>query len=125
MKPRDHACGFLATLLPGDRCLTERCCTQTMPHGSAASCPSTSIREPAMRTNPSGFDAPHAEPSLRTAEVARALGVSPRAIRTWADEGKIACYRTFGGHRLFTASEVRRVLASWSGGSGSCIDESG
>jgi hypothetical protein len=51
--------------------------------------------------------------------------VSPRAIRTWADEGKIACYRTFGGHRLFTASEVRRVLASWSGGSGSCIDESG
>ncbi len=78
-----------------------------------------------MRTNPSSFDAPHAEPSLRTAEVARALGVSPRAIRTWADEGKIACYRTFGGHRLFTASEVRRVLASWSGGSGSCIDESG
>lgn len=77
-----------------------------------------------MRTNPASFDAPHAEPSLRTAEVARALGVSPRAIRTWADEGKIACYRTFGGHRLFTASEVRRVLASWSGGSGSCIDES-
>ena len=69
-----------------------------------------------MRTNPSSFDAPHAEPSLRTAEVARALGVSPRAIRTWADEGKIACYRTFGGHRLFTASEVRRVLASWGGG---------
>ena len=51
--------------------------------------------------------------------------MSPRAIRTWADEGKIACYRTFGGHRLFTASEVRRVLASWSGGSGSDMDESG
>src|SRR5207253_5456405 len=84
--------------------------------------PSTSIREPAMRTNPSSFDAPHAEPSLRTAEVARALGVSPRAIRTWADEGKIACYRTFGGHRLFTASEVRRVLASWSGGAGCSPD---
>jgi excisionase family DNA binding protein len=76
-----------------------------------------------MRTNPSNFDFPHSEPSLRTAEVARALGVSPRAIRTWADEGKIACYRTFGGHRLFTASEVRRVLASWGGGSGSGIDE--
>src|SRR2546427_13153418 len=89
-----------------------------MPHGNAASRPSTSTWEPAMRTNPSSFDAPHAEPSLRTAEVARALGVSPRAIRTWADEGKIACYRTFGGHRLFTASEVRRVLASWSGGAG-------
>lgn len=70
-----------------------------------------------MRTNPSNVDFPYTEPSLRTAEVARALGVSPRAIRTWADEGKIACYRTFGGHRLFTASEVRRVLASWGGGS--------
>src|SRR5258708_18112726 len=87
-----------------------------MPHGVPLHVPSTSIREPAMRTNAASFDAAHAEPSLRTAEVARALGVSPRAIRTWADEGKIACYRTFGGHRLFTASEVRRVLASWSGG---------
>ena len=70
-----------------------------------------------MRTNPSNFEFPQPEPSLRTAEVARALGVSARAIRTWADEGKIACYRTFGGHRLFAASEVRRVLASWGGGS--------
>jgi excisionase family DNA binding protein len=68
-----------------------------------------------MRTNPSNFEFPQPEPSLRTAEVARALGVSARAIRTWADEGKIACYRTFGGHRLFAASEVRRVLASWGG----------
>jgi excisionase family DNA binding protein len=53
------------------------------------------------------------EPSLRTAEVARALGVSARAVRTWADEGKISCWRTFGGHRLFAVSEVCRVLASW------------
>ncbi|HEU5003750.1 MAG TPA: helix-turn-helix domain-containing protein [Actinomycetota bacterium] len=57
---------------------------------------------------------PSAEPALRTAEVAKALGVSARAVRTWADEGKIACYRTFGGHRLFAVSEVGRVLASWS-----------
>ena len=75
-----------------------------------------------MRTNPSNFEFPQPEPSLRTAEVARVLGVSARAIRTWADEGKIACYRTFGGHRLFTASEVRRVLASWGGGSMAGID---
>jgi excisionase family DNA binding protein len=53
---------------------------------------------------------PIAEPTYRTAEVARALGVSPRAIRVWADAGKIRCYRTFGGHRIFPASEVRRVL---------------
>ena len=77
-----------------------------------------------MRTNPQSFDFPHTEPSLRTAEVARALGVSARAIRTWADEGKIACYRTFGGHRLFTASEVRRVLASWGGSAEPGMDDS-
>lgn len=58
------------------------------------------------------------EPPMRTAEVARALGVSARAVRSWADDGKIACYRTFGGHRLFAASEVRRVLASWEGREG-------
>ena len=52
----------------------------------------------------------HPEPTMRTAEVARALGVSPRAIRIWADAGKIQCYRTFGGHRLFPLSEVRRVI---------------
>jgi excisionase family DNA binding protein len=60
----------------------------------------------------SEIDIPEPEPPLRTAEVARVLGVSARAIRTWADDGKIACYRTFGGHRLFNVSEVRRVLAS-------------
>lgn len=59
------------------------------------------------------IDMPRSEPALRTAEVARALGVSARAVRTWADDGKIACYRTFGGHRLFNVSEVRRVLACW------------
>jgi excisionase family DNA binding protein len=51
------------------------------------------------------------EPTLRTAEVARLLGVSPRAIRLWADAGRIECYRTLGGHRLFPASEVTRVVA--------------
>lgn len=66
-----------------------------------------------MSDSLSRMDMPTPEPALRTAEVAKALGVSARAVRTWADEGKIACYRTFGGHRLFSVSEVRRVLASW------------
>lgn len=52
---------------------------------------------------------PAAERNLKTAEVARVLGVSVRAVRAWADAGKIACYRTFGGHRLFPLSEVERV----------------
>ena len=59
------------------------------------------------------IEMPSMEPALRTAEVAKVLGVSARAVRTWADEGKIACYRTFGGHRLFAVSEVNRVLMSW------------
>jgi excisionase family DNA binding protein len=61
---------------------------------------------------------PSAEPTLRTAEVARVLGVSPRAVRAWADAGRITCYRTFGGHRLFPVSEVRRVLAKLRGEAG-------
>jgi excisionase family DNA binding protein len=38
------------------------------------------------------------------------MRVSTRVIRKWADAGKIECYRTIGGHRLFPISEVRRVL---------------
>ena len=51
------------------------------------------------------------ETLLRTSEVARRLGVSSRTIRLWSDAGKIACRRTFGGHRLFAESEIDRVLA--------------
>ena len=69
-----------------------------------------------MRANPFNVELPDPEPALRTAEVARVLGVSPRAVRTWADEGKIACYKTFGGHRLFAVSEVKRVLDHWGQG---------
>lgn len=58
---------------------------------------------------------PIPEPNLRTAEVARILGVSPRAVRNWADAGRIACYRTFGGHRIFPVSEVRRVVGELRG----------
>jgi excisionase family DNA binding protein len=50
------------------------------------------------------------EPLMKTAQVAKALGVSPRAVRDWADAGWMKCYRTFGGHRLFPLSEVRRAL---------------
>lgn len=53
---------------------------------------------------------PDPEQTLRTGDVARALGVSPRAVRAWADAGKISCYRTFGGQRLFPVSEVLRVV---------------
>lgn len=53
---------------------------------------------------------PELEPILRTGQVAKAMRVSTRVIRKWADAGMIDCYRTIGGHRLFPISEVRRVL---------------
>ncbi len=47
---------------------------------------------------------------FRTSEVAVILRVSTRAVRSWADEGKLRCIRTKGGHRLFPASTVREAL---------------
>lgn len=47
---------------------------------------------------------------FRTSEVATILRVSVRAVRSWADAGKLACVRTEGGHRLFPASGVRDAL---------------
>jgi excisionase family DNA binding protein len=47
---------------------------------------------------------------FRTGEVATILRVSPRAVRAWADSGRIACERREGGHRLFPAAAVRDAL---------------
>jgi len=47
---------------------------------------------------------------LRTGEVAVLFRVTSRAVRSWADAGKLACVRTPGGQRMFLASSVRAVL---------------
>lgn len=47
---------------------------------------------------------------LRTGEVARLFQVSERTVAEWARSGKMASLRTPGGHRLYPAEEVRRVL---------------
>lgn len=57
-----------------------------------------------------GSTEPGDEPYFRTGEVATLLRVSVRAIRSWADEGKLQCVRTAGGHRLFPASTVVDAL---------------
>lgn len=57
-----------------------------------------------------GSTEPGDEPYFRTGEVATILRVSVRAIRSWADEGKLVCVRTEGGHRLFPASTVVDAL---------------
>jgi excisionase family DNA binding protein len=46
-----------------------------------------------------------------TGEAARALEVSALTIRQWDREGRIKSTRTLGGFRIFTAEEIRRVIA--------------
>ena len=43
---------------------------------------------------------------LTTVEVAMLFRVSHRAVRCWADAGKLPYIRTLGGHRRFLASAV-------------------
>ena len=51
---------------------------------------------------------------LTPGEVARLLHVSPKTVNRWANEGRIACIVTLGGHRRFARAEVdaaiRRML---------------
>jgi putative resolvase len=42
--------------------------------------------------------------------VARALGVDPKTVARWCDDGKVRCIKTPGGHRRIPASEVRRLV---------------
>lgn len=48
---------------------------------------------------------------LTPGEVARALHVSPKTIIRWANEGRIPCTLTLGGHRRFLRVDVERVVA--------------
>jgi len=47
---------------------------------------------------------------LRTREVAQLFQVSERTVAEWARRGRIPSVRTPGGHRLYPAEEVRRLL---------------
>lgn len=47
--------------------------------------------------------------TLTTSEAAAMLGVSVPTIRLWADQGRVPCHRTAGGHRRFEVEE----LADW------------
>jgi len=51
---------------------------------------------------------------LRLGPAAAHLGVSPNALRQWADSGRIACSRTPGGHRRFRVADLDGLLASGS-----------
>ena len=47
---------------------------------------------------------------LRTRDVAQAFQVSERTIAEWARRGRIPSVRTPGGHRLYPAERIRKIL---------------
>ncbi len=49
---------------------------------------------------------------LTAGQAARLLGVSPRTVDRWANDGRMPCLVTLGGHRRFRADVVAAVAAS-------------
>jgi len=48
---------------------------------------------------------------LTLGEAARLLGVDETTLRGWADSGNVRVYRTPGGHRRFSASDLDALVA--------------
>jgi excisionase family DNA binding protein len=55
---------------------------------------------------------------LTPGEVARLLHVSPKTVNRWANEGRIPCIVTLGGHRRFHRDEIEKVSERMAGGPG-------
>ncbi len=49
---------------------------------------------------------------LTPGQVARMLHVSPKTVDRWADQGRIGCIVTLGGHRRFARGDVEEVVAA-------------
>jgi excisionase family DNA binding protein len=47
---------------------------------------------------------------LTPGQVARMLHVSPKTVDRWADQGRIGCIVTLGGHRRFARGDVEEVV---------------
>lgn len=47
---------------------------------------------------------------LLPGEVAELFNVNPRTVSRWAEDGKVDCIRTLGGHRRYRASDIRKLL---------------
>lgn len=47
---------------------------------------------------------------LTTTQVAELFGVTPEAVASWADAGKLRCFRTPGGHRRFRPEDIDALL---------------
>ena len=62
-----------------------------------------------MAAQPPGKAAPTYPSYLRAAEVADILHVSPKTVSRWAKEGKLPFLRTLGGHRRYSAAQIRQL----------------
>ena len=51
------------------------------------------------------------EALLTPGEVAALFRVDPKTVTRWAQDGRLTCIRTLGGHRRFRAAEVHALLA--------------
>ena len=56
--------------------------------------------------------APSAASFLRSAEVAAILQVSSKTVARWAQQGRLPCQRTLGGHRRYPEPAIRELAAS-------------
>ena len=59
------------------------------------------------------------EALLTPGEVAALFRVDPKTVTRWAQDGRLTCIRTLGGHRRFRAAEVHALLS----GTGSMSDD--
>jgi excisionase family DNA binding protein len=53
---------------------------------------------------------------LTPGEAARLLHVSPKTLNRWANEGRIPCIVTLGGHRRFERADVAAASAEMAKG---------
>jgi excisionase family DNA binding protein len=60
----------------------------------------------------SPWPAPSTASFLRSAQVAAILQVSPKTVARWAQEGRLPCQRTLGGHRRYLEPAIRELAAS-------------
>lgn len=49
------------------------------------------------------------KPFMTTGEAAELLQVTGRTVTRWADDGRLPCSRTFGGHRRYLLADVLKA----------------
>lgn len=69
---------------------------------------------PPTPERPPGWPAP-GERVYTASEVGVIFRVDPKTVTRWAAAGRIAFFRTPGGHRRYRESEVRRLLTEGTG----------